>query len=228
MPTRPMSRADRVRELIARNRVWTAPQVAAVAFGDTSASAVRECERVLAALAEAGWVRRTRVHARPVPDLSGGPLARWEPGDRLPNAGSIHWRATARWVDPPRVQTVWHAGRRLLSHTGRAGDGRIRQPLQVSHDLAASQVLTEFVLTQNRAHDAAVWVGEDHLDTVGEFGRAFRGRVPDAVIARPQGLPLVIDFVGCYPRDRIDRLIRFYSGLRGVACQRPGTPFELW
>lgn len=209
------SRTDDLRRLILRGRVWTSRQLATHVYGEPTATATRECERLLNNLLASRCVERTRVFARPVPDLSGGPLLRWEPGSaRLPEVGKVLWRASSRWVDPPRMQTVWHAGRRLLSHSGQSGDGRIRQPGQVTHDLCVSQVLTELVCTQDRGRDAAAWIGEEHL------GKLIRGKVPDAVIARPGGLPLAIDFIGSYPADRIERVMRFYSRL--------GLPFELW
>jgi hypothetical protein len=209
------TRADDLRRLLPRSRVWTSRQLAALVYGDTTATATRECERVLNRLLASKCARRTRVFARPTPDLSGGPLLRWEPGGGLlPDVGKITWRAFARWVEPPRMQTVWHAGRRLLSHVAQAGDGRLRQPGQVTHDLCVTQILTELVSTQARGEDAAGWIGEEHL------GKLIRGKVPDAVIARPGGLPLAIDFTGSYPADRVERVMRFYSRL--------GLPFELW
>ncbi|MBY0460895.1 MAG: hypothetical protein K2V38_26545, partial [Gemmataceae bacterium] len=135
-------------------------------------------------------------------------------GLSVPAAGRVAWRAASRQVGPPRMQTVWHPGRRLLSQNGLSGDGRVRQPLQVSHDLAVSQVLVELARTPDRQADAAGWVGEEHL------GKIARGKVPDALVVRPGGLPLAIDFIGTYPADRVERVVRFYA--------RIGLPFELW
>ena len=113
------------------------------------------------------------------------------------------------------MQTVWHAGKRLLSHLGQTGDGRIRQPGQATHDLSVTQILVELVASQQRCKDAAAWIGEEQLGK-----RFLQGKVPDAIIAHPQKIPLAIDFLGNYPADRIERIIRFYSQL--------GLPFELW
>ena len=181
---------------------------------DPTPTAVREVERLLARCHRQGWGRRSRVFARPVPDLSAGPLAAWRPGEVLPDAAPIAWQAAARWTEPPRPVAVWHAAKRLLSQLGKSGDGRVRQPLQATHDLAVSQVLAELARTPHRAGDAAAWVGEEHL------GKLARGKVPDAVITRPDELPLAVDFVGSYPADRISRVMRFYARL--------GLPFELW
>ena len=213
--TRSDSRSEQLRFMLLRSRMWLIPQLTAMTYGERSESAERECERLLHSSLSAGWLRRTRVFARQVPDLSCGPLLRWETDDGcLPSVGSVLWRASSRWTGPPRMQTVWHAGKRLLSLIGRTGDGRIRQPGQASHDLCITQILVELSVSQNRSGDAASWIGEE------QFGKLMCGKVPDAMIARPDKLPLAIDFLGNYPADRVHRIMLFYSRL--------GLPFELW
>ena len=173
----------------------------------------RPALRRLAALRRARLVARFRVHARPVPTL-GGPAVVWQPGDPDPDMAAAAAALRRRWRRPPRPTTVYVATRRCANLLGGTARGRVRTPLQASHDLGVAAVFLHFLRT--RPADAATWVGEDSAP------RAGRGnKKPDAmVLDSGRGRRFAVEFGAGYPAAR---LVAFHRH-----CNRHRLPYEIW
>src|SRR5262249_48476750 len=105
---------------------------------------------------------------------------------------------------------VFVATAHAAKHTGGIGNGEIRQPLQVSHDL----YLTTVYLHQEQKVRAA-WRGEELLRADG-----WTGIVPDG-FAVVDGMPTAFEVVGeSYTADHI---MEFQNH-----CYREGWGYQIW
>ena len=116
----------------------------------------------LKGLQAAGLLDRYDVLAQPLLSLR-DPIYAWAPGRPEPDFHRAASVTTARWVDPPEVQTVYVASRFAGNWLGGVG-GRIRRN-DVTHDLHVAQLYLLFRRT--RPTDADAWVGEDLMPKAG-------------------------------------------------------------
>ena len=102
---------------------------------------------------------------------------------------------------------------RGAKHFGGKG-GKLRRPLQATHDLHVSTVYLWFL--EQQPDLASAWASEDLI------APTRRGqKLPDAMIQDEAGNPLrVIEFAGAYPPERIEKL--------HLDCEYRGLPYELW
>lgn len=150
-----------------------------------------------------------------------GPLATSEQTTGRENFSHIAWLLEKRWAQAPRrVATVVWATRRAVELVGGIC-GRLRQPLQLQHDLGVSEV---YAIWQRKAIGSAseaneTWVGEDAYHTY--WQRAASSKVPDAVLIGSDGqIKRVIEFGGRYSKERLRSFVRYWK--------KQHTAYEIW
>lgn len=170
--------------------------------------------RRLAALRRRGFVSRASIAVRQI--VVEGPLLVWSPGEPVPIAGPLAWKLQKRWTGlAPVVATLWWANAPAARLMGGVG-GRLRQPLQVAHDLGVAAIYCRGGEGENPYES---WIGEDlyrreHRPRRGE-------KVADAVLLGEDGeVERVIEFGGAYPARRVREFHRYWS--------RRQVPYELW
>jgi hypothetical protein len=192
--------------LTLRVRVADEGQLAAAGGDGTS--------RRLARLRERGLLQRGTIAVRRPAVES--PLWTWTPGNPAPPAGRLAWRLQKRWKGiSPQVVTVWWGTVQAARLMGGVG-GRLRQPLQVAHDLGVADIYFQRWTAGSQDRE---WIGEDH------YRREFRPRrgekVADAVELDSSGeIARVIEFGGAYPARRVREFHRYWS--------RRQIPYEVW
>lgn len=172
------------------------------------------CRQALTDLQASGWLWRRTMLARPLLDLSSGPLLSWHPGDTEPNYHALAWKLAKRWNAGPVSQTVFGATKKTLAHFGQPGLGRPSRAVSVTHDLHVTEMYLQ--LLRARRRDASLWVGERDLACFGWT------KVPDAVLANGSKAVRVLDFAGSYPVCKL-REFGDYFGAFGI-----NLPFEMW
>lgn len=187
--------------LTTRVRIATTGQLAA-ACGVAPATLARR----LGAMARTGWVQSGVGSLRCPVMLQ--PVFAWRPEDPEPSFQRLAWRLDCRWAaTEPAAVRLWWATPQAVAEFGGVG-GRVRQPLQLEHDCAVSEVFVR------RGRDAD-WRMEDLLT-----GESYGGKVPDAVIVDPGGADTVIEIGGQYPASRIEA---FHQAMRSN-----DLTYELW
>jgi hypothetical protein len=167
-------------------------------------------------LAEHGLVAAIQVFAQSPPDVT-HPLCTWSPGEPLPHAGRISYRAKKRYRNKtPKHMTAYvptNRALRLYGVSARGANDRpaVRfKPAQTSHDLGLSAVFTE----HHSRWPADSFIGEDLFEK-----RGHGEKVEDALVLGPEREPLLaIDFLAQYgparitalSKDLADREIRFW------------------
>jgi hypothetical protein len=152
-----------------------------------------------------------RAYARPCPPLT-APLATWEPGDPPLDCGHIAYVIRERWKTPCYPVTCYVATPRAGRLFGSSRVG-LKNTLQISHDLAVSEVYLWHLANSPELADA--WTGEDLI-------KVPRGeKVPDAFFIA-DGKPFRVLEVGGsnYGKDRVEALHRLLAGRR--------LPHEFW
>lgn len=204
---------ERDRELLVslthKVRLLTTDQVARGWWPGAAESTA--CER-LQRLEGAGLLERTTVLASPLLGLT-TPVFSWHPSAEAPNYGALSYLVQRRWTQPAARTSVVVASAKAAARFGGVG-GRLKRPLQASHDLNLSEVYIHF---RNTAPSrAARWVGED------VFAREHRGtKLPDAFLCNELGRPeSVVEFAGSYSTERIEAFHEY--------CAEEGLPYELW
>ncbi|MBK8183290.1 MAG: hypothetical protein IPK63_10530 [Candidatus Competibacteraceae bacterium] len=92
--------------------------------------------------------------------------------------------------------------------------GKLRRPLQATHDLHVAQIYLRFLKTDPVR--AALWVSEDRFAP-----ERRREKLPDAVIQDAAGtIALVIEFGGAYDAKHVERV--------HLDCVTRSLPYELW
>ena len=195
-----------------------------VADGDQLATVSQaQVERRLVSLRERGLLNNGAVTVRrPQPTA---PVWNWQPGDPAPAAGPLAWQLQKRWqVCAPQTINVWWATSDAARLMGGVG-GRLRQPLQVAHDLGVTDVYSRFVAADPGTAGPAgtnptgTWMGEDNYRR--EFRPLRKVKVPDAVVLDADGdIERVIEFGGAYPARRVEAFHRYWS--------RQQIPYEVW
>ena len=187
-----------------RVRLATADQLEA--FQHLSAVRVRQ-------LLASGFVRSTSMVLSIISPCE--PLFRWNPGTNPHSFSALAYQfEKRRGVSPRRKNRIYWATAKAVRLVGGVG-GRVRQPLQVEHDLA----MTEVFLRRRRLDDEtdAQWLGEDCYRLLYRP----RGKVPDGVLCNSEGkVVLAIEFGGAYSARRIRQFHRHCDQLR--------LPYEIW
>ncbi len=170
-------------------RLLSLPQAARLC--DTTVAYMR---RRLSRLQEAGVMTTAVVRSHPVLPLD-EPIVTWRPGEASPDAAKVSYRLKARWTAPDRPLRVYFATRKAMQiWGGRAG--RIRFPLQATHDVHVTQMYLRVVAEQPEL--AERWIGEDAVETED------RGKRTDALIVDPGGRTVcAMEFGGAYAYDAI-------------------------
>lgn len=175
--------------------------------------------RQLVTLEQDGWLHRGQITAA-IPDLE-GELASWWPKQDHADFGSLSWRLkerTHQW-QPRRLRVCWSTDRAVTVFGGVGG--RIRQPLQVQHDLGVAAMY--FCRSAFAVDPSAVWVGEDVVRRLrAKKGAAGMGsKVPDAILLGPGLKPRrAIEFGGSYSPQRLHKFHDF--------CESQRLPYEIW
>jgi hypothetical protein len=185
----------------------TEPQIRRTWFADE-----RAARRALNRLCGHGWLAKFRVCVHPERAIT-EPLATWAPGRNEPDFGAIAYKCQARFAEPLEQVSVYRASVRAARYFAGFG-GRLKRPLQATHDLHVAAIYLHFLRT--RPIDAKAWVSEDSLAPSRRHQK-----LPDAMLQFTNGRPpIVIEFGGAY---RAERVKRFHED-----CARRGLEYELW
>ena len=144
------------------------------------------------------------------------PLVDWLPGMPTPSWHSTAWQLQRRYAAarPGRVWVTW-ATRQAVALVGGVG-GRLRQPMQLQHDLG---VTTVYVVRQSHSSADTNWLGEDAYRTL--LSPPKRSKIPDALIVdRDNRVRRVIEFGGLYSPKQLKSFHRYWA--------RKRTPYEIW
>ena len=158
------------------------------------------------------FVNRLKLNAHPELALD-SPLFTWWPGEPAPRFGSLSYQLKKRWDKAPQPTTAYIATEKAARHFGGFG-GKLRRPLQATHDLHVSHVYLHFLKTNPTLADR--WVSEERFAS-----ERRREKLPDAVILDAAGnVELVIEFGGAYDTRHVKRV--------HVDCVTRSLPYELW
>jgi len=144
------------------------------------------------------------------------PLVDWLPGIPEPAWHPIAWQLQRRYsvARTTRVWVAW-ATREAVALVGGVG-GRLRQPMQLQHDLGVTAV---YAVRQRQASTSTSWIGEDAYRTL--IGSPKRSKIPDALIVdRDNQVRRVIEFGGLYSSKRLKSFHRYWA--------RKRIPYEIW
>lgn len=157
-------------------------------------------------------VTRMTLNAHPELTLA-GPLFTWQPGRPTPPFGALSYRLKKRWNEAPHPTPVYIASPVAARYFGGFG-GKLRRPLQATHDLHVSQVYLRLLIQD--PDQAALWVSEERFAP-----ERRREKLPDAVLRDPSGRLLrVIEFGGSYDAAHVARVHQ--------DCVTRALPYELW
>ena len=178
---------------------------------------VSEIRRARRGLEQLGLVDSSKVTV--VEFQLNGPLATSDdsPADR--DWGAVAWALEQRWSNARhcRERIMW-ATPRATEIVGGVG-GRLRQPLQLQHDLGVTEVWA-----MRGKQEGSSWLSEDVYRALWQLDS--KAKVPDAVIVNRnemderKSLSGVIEFGGRYSRKRLQEFHRFWS--------RKGIYYEIW
>ena len=142
------------------------------------------------------------------------PLAAFQRGDSLPDFSSLAWKLRKRWLQTPRIPTrIYWASAAATNLVGGVG-GRIRQPLQVEHDLGVAEIWAK-----RRKEADLTWISEDIFRSW--YVRDARTKVPDALLvdAEAKTVKRVLEYGGQYSRQRLEAFHGYWSSR---------APYEIW
>jgi len=193
-------------------RLLTLGQIARTWWAETSRPE-ENARRSLAQVVACGLLRRIRVNARPELLLR-SPVVRWSPSDPEPPFGRVAYRLQTRWNEAPMPTEIYSATTKAGKVFGGAVGGRLKAPLQASHDLHVSALYLR--LRNDDPVAAEAWIAEDRL---APFRR--HEKLPDAVLGSgPADIRLVLEFGAGYDKARVRA---FHDD-----CAERGLPYELW
>ena len=206
-----MPMTDRDREILLtlthRVRLLSLRQIARTWWPTASVDAARQRLATMPTL-----LSRLKLNAHPELDLT-APLLTWHPGDPEPRFGSLSYQLRKRWTQAPEPTTVYVATDTAARYLGGFG-GRLRRPLQATHDLHVSQLYLR--LLKQDPERAALWVSEEHF-----AAERRREKLPDAVLRDAAGqIRMVIEFGGAYDTHHVKRV--------HLDCVARALPYELW
>ena len=210
---------DRDREILIalthKVRLLSLEQIARTWWTD-SPSGIATARKRLAVLANPASnsyvMQRMKLNAHPELALD-GPIFSWQPGEATPYFGALSYRLKKRWNEAPKPTTVYIATEKAARYFGGFG-GKLRRPLQATHDLHVAQIYLHFLKTDPAR--AALWVSEERFAP-----ERRREKLPDAVILDEAGnIALVIEFGGAYDAKHVERV--------HLDCVTRSLPYELW
>jgi len=189
-------------------RAFTASQVADGFLAGNG----RQASRLLATLVSQQLLVRTRVPIREIPACE-KPLATWIAGADAPNFETLVVTIRDRWQSAPtKVTSIYLAGPAATSVLGYRATGRLKRPLQASHDLGLAGVY--LAVRRDRPHLAKFWFGED-------VAPKQLGSVPDAIYIDGAGkTSIAFEFCGLYSAKRLRAFHRH--------CDQRRLRYELW
>ncbi|MCP5127491.1 MAG: hypothetical protein H6973_18210 [Gammaproteobacteria bacterium] len=209
-----MQLTDRDREILIalthKVRLMSLDQIARTWWGN-SPSALATARKRLTVLS-AYALQRMKLNAHPELTLT-GPLFAWQPGQATPHFGGLSYRLKKRWDQAPVPTTVYIATEKAARQFGGFG-GKLRRPLQATHDLHVAQLYLQFL--QTAPERAALWVSEERFAP-----ERRHEKLPDAVLRDATGnITLVIEFGGAYDSKHVERV--------HLDCVTRSLPYELW
>lgn len=182
------------------------------AFGTVAARA--RLERLEAA----GLLVRRVFPMHPLLDLQ-HPIHAWRPGEVAPDFGAISYRLRKRWSAGTIPATAYIATKqaaKLMGGLPRGGkaDGRLRHPLQATHDAHVAELFLRLLRAEPAL--AGQWISEEQIQARTPGTKASDGALVDGT----GRIRLAIEFGGSYRPDRVQS---FHH-----ECVRNGLPYELW
>lgn len=160
-----------------------------------------------------GWLERQLVVVA-LPRIK-NPIQKWRLKMEVPDFDSLAWTLIKRLRDatPERMTVNW-ATEKTVRFLGGVG-GRLRQPLQIAHDLGVTSVYCRRHALKLRS---GIWVSEDLFRL--SFAQP-RSKIPDAVLLNDLGeVESAIEYGGEYSADRLRAFHRF--------CAKRGWPYQIW
>ncbi len=162
-------------------------------------------------LAGVGYVSRVRILAASEAPVSNA-LARWAPGERVPDFAKVIAIASVRWESATR--SVSCVAATALAAARFAATFRTPRLSEGTHDLHVAQLYLRLLRASPWA--AQRWEGEACRGTASHDGE----KVPDAMLRLP-GRPMAIEVVGqSYSTDKL-RAFHEYCAARDLG-------YELW
>lgn len=204
---------DIVETLAAKVRMLSLAQVARGWWGGHASPRREERARArLRVLRRAGLLDEHRVNAHPPPEPR-GPVFRWSPGGRDPDAEAVAKRLQDRWTEAARPTTVFVASPLAANLFGCSGGG-LPELTHRDHDLLLGEVFVRYLTTEPEA--ARRWVGEAARPKAGH-----RVKDPDAFLTDEVGNTLrVVESGGKYDARRVVALHEH--------CAENHLAYELW
>jgi hypothetical protein len=198
-------------------RLFSLEQAAATWWSGFASGIVAARAR-LARLETAGLLVKRVFPTHPLLALD-APLVVWRPGDDLPDFGSISYRLQKRWnlgTVPTTTYIATTLATKLMGglRRGDKADGRLRHPLQATHDLHVAELYLRFLRSEPAL--AECWVSEEVLQKRNPGKKASDG----ALLDRAGEIRLAIEFGGSYRSRRVKSFHR--------ECARKNLPYELW
>jgi hypothetical protein len=189
-------------------RAFTASQVADGFFSGNG----QKANRMLAGLVSQQLIFKVRVPVREIPAAE-KPLATWTEGANAPQFDSLVVKIRDRWqTAPTKVTSIYLAGPAAAGLLGYRTAGRLKRPLQASHDIGLAGVY--LAVRRDRQELATFWYGED-------VAPKQLGSVPDAIYIDGDGKrSLAFEFCGLYSANRLRSFHRHCAGRR--------LRYELW
>lgn len=171
-----------------------------------------QVQRMLRRLRRQGLVHTWRTTSLRL-DLA-GPLANFERGGEVADFKPLAWQLRKRWQQSPRVsvRVCWasHAATELVGGVG----GRLRQPLQLDHDLGVAEIWA-----RRRKQANVTWISEDIFRSW--YLRDKHAKVPDALLLNLERTKVlrVLEFGGQYAARRLKNFHRYWASR---------APYEIW
>lgn len=178
-------------------------------FGD-----VPNARRRIKLMDSEGFVERISVRSRSLPDFS-HPVSSWKPGDAEPGHGAVAHALQSRWNGKPvRESSACVASSRTEKLFGGKRRGKLKSPLQATHDLGVAAVWLK--LHADAPDWAEAWRGEDLLAHT-----RVRQKLPDSfIVDNEERVVSVIEFGGSYDTERVAEFHR-------DCCDRD-LPYQIW
>lgn len=189
-------------------RAFTARQVADGFFAGNG----KKAGRLLASLVLQQLLVKIRVPVREISAIE-KPLATWRVGANAPEFGSLVVKIRNRWHSgPTKVTSIYLAGPVAMRLLGYRTTGRLKRPLQASHDIGLAGAY--LAVRRDRPELAKFWYGED-------VAPKQLGSVPDAIYINDEGTTsLAFEFCGLYSANRLRTFHRH--------CAERRLRYELW
>lgn len=193
-------------------RLFSLAQIAAHWWNNSRRSTSLTAAR-MGILEAAGYVRRRRVLARPLPPIE-HPVATWNPTEAAPCFGRVSYKLRTRWQGAATATTVYVLGHRARGLWGGASRRRLSYPLQVTHDLGVAAMY--LILAKASTQMADSWVGEDALP------KKQKQKIPDAALipTHKKKPAKLLEFGGDYDKRRLEAFHRYAASIP--------LPYEIW